>query len=121
MATRRNATSAYARQFIGALPEVDERPHMGSTAFRVKGKIFAQLSSDERTLLVKMSLDEQSELLAQAPDDVSLPAHWSKYGWTYVRIAATSCESLERLITRSWQLIAPRKLRAILDASTRYH
>ncbi|WP_340267697.1 MmcQ/YjbR family DNA-binding protein [Sphingobium mellinum] len=42
-----------------ALPGAIEQPHHGSPSFRVGGKIFAQLSSDGLTALLKLPLSLQ--------------------------------------------------------------
>ncbi len=82
-----NATAAQVREFAAALPAVEEREHMG----------------------VKMPFDEQAARVNAEPDRYSLPEHWARFGWTYVRLAGTDPGELRELLERSWQAIAPKK------------
>jgi len=102
-----------ARQLALSLPEVEERDHFGSPSFRVKGKIFAQLSaqgSKEQRALVKLSMADQSALTMSAPDTFSAEPQWGRHGWTYVQLATVEESMLRGVLMRSWQLVAPKKL-----------
>jgi hypothetical protein len=101
---------ADVRSFALSLPETDEAEHMGSVAFRVRGKIFAQFADAGTAMLVKLSLAEQAELLAALGERAWLPDHWSKFGWTYIRIAGTPNAQVRALLERSWTLVAPKTL-----------
>ncbi len=95
-----------------ALPETEERDHMGSPSFRVAGKIFAQLSADEDVALLKLSLADQDERVLTRAGSFWLPEHWSKFGWTYLRIADVDPNELRTLLEGSWRAVAPKKLGA---------
>jgi hypothetical protein len=105
-------TAEQFRALACALPQSEERDHLGSPSFRVGGKIFAQLTADGSAGLVKLSLAEQSERVAGQPARYWVPAHWDKYGWTYVRLSGATRNEIAFLLERSWSLIAPRKLAA---------
>ncbi len=104
------STAIDFRDLALALPGVEERDHMDSPSFRVGGKIFAQLADAQATGLVKLSLAEQDALRASDPGRFWVPPHWSKFGWTYVRLADTDSTQLRDLLKRSWSLVAPKKL-----------
>jgi len=110
----KSSPGAMVRRFALSLPETAERDHMGAPSFRVRGKIFAQLSADEHVALVKLSLEEQDELVHEHPDRFWVPDHWSKFGWTYVRIEGTAAEHLRALLEGSWRRVAPKALAATL-------
>jgi hypothetical protein len=112
-------TGSDFRALALALPGVEERDHMGAPSFRVAGKIFAQLADAQATGLVKMSLAEQDALRESDPDRFWVPPHWSKFGWTYVRLADTDIAQLRDLLERSWSLVAPKKLVAAPRTTTR--
>jgi hypothetical protein len=115
----RAAPGAAFRSIALALPAAEEVEHMGSPAFRVSGKIFAQLAELETAGLVKLSLAEQDACLATDPERFWVPAHWSKFGWTYVRLTRADPAELSRLLEMSWRLIAPKRLAATLPAAKR--
>ena len=96
----RNRRLSAAREIASNLPESEERDHMGSPSFRVRGKIFVQLSEDESVVLVKLSLEEQEALLDSDPGRFRVPEYRSRYGWTYVRVSGTTYEQLRDLIVR---------------------
>jgi hypothetical protein len=113
------ATAIDFRALALALPGAEERDHMGAPSFRVGGKIFAQLADAQATGLVKLSLAEQDALRASDPNRFWVPPHWSKFGWTYVRLADTDSAELRDLLERSWSLVAPKKLARALRATPR--
>jgi hypothetical protein len=106
------------RELALALPQVEEVEHMGAPSFRVAGKIFAQLSADETVAIVKLSLLEQEDLLRRCPDRASVPPHWAKFGWTYLRIDPANAAELRTILQISWRLIAPKKLATESQAAT---
>lgn len=96
-----------------SLPEAEERDHFGSPSFRVRGKIFAQLSgkgSSSNQALVKLSPSDQTALTMSASDCFSSVPHWGRHGWTYVQLAKVDSALLHSLLLQSWRLIAPKSL-----------
>lgn len=101
-----------AHKLALSLPEAEERDHFGSPSFRVRGKIFAQLSphtSKEPRALVKLSAADQAALTTSAPETFSTVPQWGRYGWTYVQLAAVDAGVFRDLLMQSWQLAAPKK------------
>ena len=79
----------------------------------MKGKIFAQLSSQgksERRALVKLSAADQAALIMSAPETFSSVPQWGRHGWTYVQLATVEESILFSLLFQSWQNVAPKKL-----------
>jgi hypothetical protein len=89
------------RKIALALPETEERSHMGHPDFRVRGKIFATLGSPNAEWgMVKLAPDEQLVLVAAMPD-VFAPAAgaWGRQGSTLVRLERADAASvLEAMI-----------------------
>ncbi len=106
------------RALARALPGAEERDHLGSPSFRVAGKIFAQLADAESAGLVKMVLDEQAARVHAEPQRFWLPAHWSRFGWTYVRLGATAAAEMDELLQASWSLVAPKSMVRAFRASS---
>jgi len=48
------------RKLALAFPETDEHPHFERKAFRVKKKIFATLLEKDKTVNLKLTLEDQS-------------------------------------------------------------
>ena len=102
-----------------ALPETEVRDHFGSPSFRVKGKIFAQLSASEnkeRRALVKLSLADQAALTMSDPATFLPAPHWGRHGWTYIQLATVEELRLRDVLLRSWRQIAPKRLVAAYAA-----
>jgi hypothetical protein len=98
-----------ARAVALSLPEAVEQDHHGRPSFRVGGKIFATLWSDER---LNVMLDEGGILTAIE----SAPAACEQVWWGK-RLAAVGVtldrvdrEFLGELLTDAWELKAPRRL-----------
>lgn len=101
-----------AHKLALSLPEAEEQGHFGSPSFRVRGKIFAQLSSedDEGSALVKLSKANQAALLMSDPATFTAPQHWGSYGWTTVRLANIDDSLMLELLVESWRSVAPKTL-----------
>ena len=104
------------------LPHAEERDHFGAPSFRVKGKIFAQLSArgeKNARALVKLSSADQAALMMTAPETFSSVPQWGQHGWTYIQLATADAAMLRSLLLQSWRLVAPKKLVAGLEAGKR--
>lgn len=102
-----------AQKLALSLPGAEERDHFGSPSFRVKGKIFAQLSprtSNEGRVLVKLPAADQTALILSASDTFASVPQWGRHGWTYIRLDTVEASLLRSLLRQSWQLAAPKKL-----------
>ena len=106
-----------ARALAMALPESEEKDHFGSPSFRVRDKIFAQLSSvgDAKPRgLVKLSPSDQQALALLDPRTYSPAPHWGRYGWTYLELASIDESTYRALLEKSWRNVAPKQLAAAL-------
>jgi len=98
-----------ARAVALSLPEAAEQDHHGRPSFRVGGKIFATLWSDER---MNVMLDEGGILTAIESAPAACEQVWwgkrlAAVGVTLVRVDR---EFLRELLTDAWELKAPRRL-----------
>ena len=87
------------------LEGVVEGAHMGHPDFRLGGRIFASLQADERTGMVKVSPEEQEQLLEVAPDAFT-PASgaWGRQGCTMVALADADIRTVRGAMTLAWEL-----------------
>ena len=98
-----------ARTLALSLPEAVELDHHGRPSFRVGGKIFATLWSEDR---MNVMLDEGGILTAVE----SAPVACEKVSWgkrlaaVGVTLARTDHTFLGELLTDAWEQKAPRRL-----------
>jgi hypothetical protein len=106
-------TAAQVRKLALALPEVEEKSHFAQPDFRVRNKIFAGLSRDEREGNLKLTPETQALVLSSNPD-VFTPAAgaWGRSGWTMYQLAHVSVGELGELLRESYALVAPKSLSA---------
>jgi hypothetical protein len=84
-----------------SLPEASESAHMGHPDFRVRGKIFATIWTDEGWGMVKLTPDQQA-LFVQAEPVAFLPVKggWGRKGATNVRLEAADPSEMPPLPPR---------------------
>jgi hypothetical protein len=100
-----------ARELALALPEAVEQDHHGRPSFRVGGKIFATLWSDER---LNVMLDEAGILtVVEARSDACEPVHWGKrLAAVGVTLAHADRALVADLLADAWEGKAPERLLA---------
>ncbi len=100
------------RELALAMPEAVEREHMGHPDFRVRDKIFATLSEDETSGVLKLTLDQQEELVGDGDGSFeALGGTWGMRGWTRVRLAKARKDRVRRAMRMAWEHTAPKELR----------
>ncbi|MCU1308405.1 MAG: hypothetical protein JWN45_3100 [Acidobacteriaceae bacterium] len=104
------------RRIALSLEGAEESSHMGQPDFRVGGRIFATLASEEQgfgNLMLKP--EQQAEFVAELPG-VFLPCvgGWGRMGCTHIRLAAANEDLLIGALRAAWTVrleknAAPRK------------
>jgi hypothetical protein len=94
-------------QFRGlalAMEGAIESAHMGHPNFRANGRIFATLHPENESGMVKLTTEQQQELLREG-SDAFVPASgaWGRQGCTTVKLAAVDEDMLDQAITLAWQ------------------
>ena len=91
-----------ALSFKGA----EESSHMGQPDFRIGGRIFATLASQEHGYGNLMLTSEQQNSLVSAAPDVFLPVHggWGRMGATHIRLSAATELQLTEALHMAWNL-----------------
>jgi hypothetical protein len=93
-----------------ALPCAYEDTHRGVPSFRVNARIFAMISHEEPSLVLKLEREDQLNMIEGHPGVVVPGRHYSHHGWTRVwrqRVDAPLAATLLRL---AWSHVAPRRL-----------
>ncbi|MDH4384161.1 MAG: MmcQ/YjbR family DNA-binding protein [Caulobacter sp.] len=94
-----------------ALPGADETPHFESASFRVMNRIFATLSHDRQSLVLKLTPLVQEGLQQSHPGAVVPEAgRWGRAGWTLMVLERMEEETLSDLIRLAWTQLAPKAL-----------
>ncbi|WP_426570991.1 MmcQ/YjbR family DNA-binding protein [Aquihabitans sp. McL0605] len=107
------ATEDDVRRIALSLPEVIEKPSYGTPGFRVKDKLFLRIRTDaEGGLLVFVGdLGDKDALLASDPQKFFTTPHYDGHPSVLVHLEAVDADELTELITDSWLVKAPPKVR----------
>jgi len=104
-------TTAEARKLALKLPEAVEQDHHGRPSFRVGGRIFATLWSDDR-MNVMVDEDGIRTAVEHAPETCE-PVWWGKrLAAVAVTLSTVDRSFLDELLTDAWEGKAPRRLLA---------
>ncbi len=94
------------RRIALSLEGAEESSHMGAPDFRVGGRIFATLASQDKGFGNLMITPEmQAEFVGDAPE-VFLPiaGGWGRMGMTHIRLAAADERTLTGALQAAWRL-----------------
>jgi len=107
----RVVTANAFRKLALSLPEAFEAAHMGHPDFRVGGKIFATLGSDEKWGMVKLTPQQQA-MFVQSEPKVFQPFNgaWGRSGCTKVCLQAARANSVREALEMAWRNTAPKGL-----------
>jgi predicted DNA-binding protein (MmcQ/YjbR family) len=100
-----------------ALPEAEERETWERPTFRVLGKIFAMPRERDGlpAVWVKAPKGSQAVLLAADPTRFFAPPYVGPKGWVGMMLdPAPDWDELAALVRRSYRLVAPRRLAALV-------
>ncbi len=105
-------TEADFRRLALALPDAEERGHMGHPDFRVGGKIFATLGYPrEGWAMVKLFPDQREKFTASDPEAfVPVKGAWGKRGATNVQLRAAKKTAVREALALAYQNTAAKKL-----------
>lgn len=115
--TRRGAPLARLRAICMALPEAEERETWETPTFRVRGKIFAMVSTRDGALAVWCKAPPGAQAILIGADAVRFfrPPYVGHKGWIGVRLdAGVDWTEIDALIRRSWGMTAPKKLARVV-------
>jgi hypothetical protein len=101
-------TAGQARKIALGFPDAEERDHRGHPSFRRGKSIFATLWPDKNMAVLKLTVADQQDLIAQYPKAFSLNA-WSSQGWTNVHLKFVKIALFRILITDAWEGVVRKK------------
>jgi len=94
------------RRIALSLEGAEEGSHMGAADFRVGGRIFATLASEDKGYGNLMLTPElQAQFVEELPE-VFLPIHggWGRMGSTHIRLAKANEDVLTGALRTAWKL-----------------
>ena len=108
-------TPAAFRRLALGLPGAIEGAHMGHPDFRVNAKIFATIAPDKKQAMVKLTPEQQADVLREYPAMFTPAAGaWGRQGCTMVRFDLADAETVGAALTLAWQNVAkPRPGKAL--------
>ena len=111
------ATEEDVRAIALGLPETTEEQWYQTPGYKVAGKGFLRMRTEAEGGLVVFVSDvgEKEALIATNPEAFFTTSHYDGYAAVLVNLAAVDPEELRELITESWRLKAPARVRALLD------
>jgi hypothetical protein len=99
------------RRLALSLPEVTESAHMGHPDFRVRGKIFATIWTEEGWGMVKLKPEQQASFRTIEPTVfVPVQGGWGQKGATHVRLEHADVTSVRNALVAAWRNVAPKRL-----------
>lgn len=104
--TKGSMTVADFRRLALQLEAVEESSHMGSPDFRVGGRIFATLASQDKGYgNLSLTPELQADFVAEQPE-IFIPIHggWGRMGMTHIILAAASEDVLAGALHTAWKL-----------------
>jgi hypothetical protein len=109
-------TSDDFRRMALGLKGVVEGAHMGHPDFRVSGRIFATLHDDHMHGMVKVTPEQQADLVRDEPGTfVPENGAWGRQGCTRVHLASVGDDTLGYALTLAWE----RQTRALPTTKSR--
>jgi hypothetical protein len=108
------------RRICSALPETTEKLSHGEPTFFVRKKVFAMFSNNHHNdghvaVLLPAPPGVQAMLIEGAPEKFYRPPYVGVRGWIGVELQNISDEELDFHVREAWRLIAPKKLRQLVE------
>ena len=107
-----------------ALPDATEQISWGAPTWRVRGKIFAQLDdhhhgSGHVSVWIPAPAGAQEALVEAEPERFFRPPYVGHKGWLGVRLDVDpDWDEIAGILNEAYRKVAPKRLIALLDAST---
>jgi hypothetical protein len=110
-------TLSDVRRVALSLPETIEKTSYGTPGFRVKNTLFARVREEGDVLVAWCwDVDEKAALIESEPDKFFTLPHYDGHPTVLVRFGAVGIDDLTDVLTESWRIRAPKRLRAAFDA-----
>jgi hypothetical protein len=96
-------TTRRAAEMARSLPDVTERDHFGSDAFRTQGGIFATVWHETNTVNLKLTPEQQRRfVLIDGEGFVEIDNAWGRQGWTKANLEFLEPEQFGEALRVAW-------------------
>jgi hypothetical protein len=94
------------RRIALSLEGAEESSHMGSPDFRVGGRIFATLASQDQGYgNLMLTPEQQADFVGEQPEVfVPIAGGWGRMGMTHIRLAKANEDVLAGALQTAWKL-----------------
>jgi hypothetical protein len=96
-----------------ALPDVEEATAYGAPSLKVRGRMFACMTShrsaEPNTLAVRVAFDRRDELIAAEPATYYVTEHYLDYPCVLVRLSRIRHDALRDLLLMGWRFMSTAK------------
>jgi hypothetical protein len=109
------------RRIALKLPGAEESSHMGAPDFRVGGRIFATLASQDQGYgNLMLTPEQQAAFVEEAPDIfVPIAGGWGRMGKTHIKLGSATEEVLAAALHTAWKLRTEKNARTGRKTSPR--
>ena len=106
---KKTFTFEEVRRIGRTLPGVEESTAYGAPSLKVQGKLMTcpaiNKSAEPGSLMVRVSLDQRQDLIAEAPETYYVTDHYAPYPAVLVRLSRIDGDALRGLLRMSWQFV----------------
>jgi hypothetical protein len=94
------------RRIALSLEGAEEGSHMGAADFRVGGRIFATLASEDKGYgNVMLTPELQAQFVQELPEVfLPIPGGWGRMGSTHIRLAKANEDVMNGALRAAWKL-----------------
>ena len=94
------------RRIALSLEGAEEGSHMGAADFRVGGRVFATLASQEQGYgNLMLTPEQQDDFVSELPEVfLPIPGGWGRMGMTHIRLERASEDVLAGALRAAWGL-----------------
>lgn len=112
------------RWICAALPETTEKISHGEPTFFVAKKVFAMFSNNHHNdghvaVCVPVPIGVQEALIESSPEKFYKPPYVGVRGWVGIELGRVNDKELRFHLREAWRIIAPEKLHALLEDSSK--
>jgi hypothetical protein len=108
-------TASDFRRIALSLPGAEESSHMGAPDFRVGGRIFATLASQNQGYgNLMLTLEQQVDFVQEQPEVfLPIPGGWGRMGMTHIRLAEANEDVLAGALHTAWKLRVDKNAKTV--------
>ena len=104
------------------MPEATEKMAWGAPTFRVRNKMFASFAANHHNdgriaLWVHAPEGLQQSVVQSEPVKFFVPPYVGVRGWIGINLDQVNDEELAAFVSQAWSMVAPKKLRVLLESS----